>query len=292
MGFFQGVNISGEIVNSKKHGTLDTEGTAQEGAEEFEFEGETFGEMEEPEDFDGTYIEDDYDDIDDDDDDEEEEDEPVVTHNNARTREKSDRGEAKVQPDTGKERKMETKNEKAGLGKNKEAETVIGEGCTVEGNIVCDGSVSVFGKVEGNVTANGIIVVTDTGAVYGNLDANDGNVIVNGKIKADSIRCKRADFVSAKAMCETVIAEGRVSVSNGSVVVGNIEAKEATIEGALKGNISAEGSVSVRRKAIIKGNISATSINIEPGAFVDGVLQQRFPDNVDLKSIFDEDWED
>lgn len=304
MGFFQGVNISGDLVaNGKKPNTLDTDDSVRNA----ELDEGTFGDVEIEDAEDDTYIEDDYeepeiDDEYDDLDEDEDDDDDVPVHNAVRTRE--GRPNQDVQRTTSKDaqkqavKKGDSKKSEEKPGPSQKtpqadaSDTTIGAGCTVEGDVVCKKGIVIHGEIKGRVTADGKVEVCENGAVYGDLDAGLGDVVVHGKVRGSLIHCYRAEFSDAKVSCETVKARDSVEVFSGTVLVGNIEAKQATIEGAVKGDVNVEDSVVIRKDSVVKGNICATSINIEPGAVVDGVLQQRLSSKIDFGSIFDENWED
>lgn len=299
MGFFQGVNIASELgAAGKKPATLDADDTV------LNEEGETFGEIEDGEP-DDSYIGDDYEepDFDDDDDDDDDDEDGIPIHNAVRTREGRPNREAEMPVQTETKQKQPEKKEDVPKSTEKPttpqkrtktdaSETTIGAGCVVEGNISCSKGITVCGEVKGSLHADGKVEVAQDGAVYGDLDAGLGDVVVHGKVKGSLIHCYRAEFADAKVSCKTVKARDSVEVFSGTVLVGNIEAKQATIEGAVKGDINVEDSVVIKKDSVVKGNICATSINIEPGAVVDGVLQQRLSSKLDFGSIFDENWED
>lgn len=159
------------------------------------------------------------------------------------------------------------------LDSNKEDDVVpsdevaeITKGTNISGNISSDGSINVYGKITGDISCKGKLVIT--GTVKGTSDA--GEVFANSaKIEGD------------------VKSEGSVKIGNGSVIIGNIYATSAVIGGAVKGDIDVNGPVIVDATAVVQGNIKSRSVQINNGAVIDGFCSQSYAD-VDYKSLFDD----
>ena len=64
---------------------------------------------------------------------------------------------------------------------------------------------------------------------------------------------------------------GAVQTANGSVVNGNIAAKEATISGKVDGDLEIEKKVTLGDSSHLTGNLQASILTIEEGAKFDGV---------------------
>ena len=120
---------------------------------------------------------------------------------------------------------------------------------TIEGDVECDGTLTITGSVSGNTIATEIYL--NTPRLEGDLDS-----------------------------------EGIVKIDVGTVVIGNINCKSVIVAGAVKGNIEVEGPVIVDSTAVVKGDIKAKSIQINSGAVVDGYCSLAFAD-VDLDSFFE-----
>ena len=127
---------------------------------------------------------------------------------------------------------------------------VITAGMRVKGDILSNGSADVFGEVYGNVQVKGKLNVT-------------------GKISGNS---KAADVLADAAKINgDVISDGAVRIGVGSVVVGNVEATDAVIAGAVKGTIDVKGPVIIDATAVVLGNVKAKSIQINNGARIEGM---------------------
>ncbi|MBC8255949.1 MAG: polymer-forming cytoskeletal protein [Candidatus Marinimicrobia bacterium] len=66
-------------------------------------------------------------------------------------------------------------------------------------------------------------------------------------------------------------SNGAVRTANGSVVNGNISAKEAAIGGKVDGDLNVEKKVTLGDTSFLSGNLKAAILTIEEGAKFDGV---------------------
>ena len=66
-------------------------------------------------------------------------------------------------------------------------------------------------------------------------------------------------------------SSGAVQTANGSVVNGNISARDATIGGKVDGDLDVEKKVTLGDTSYLSGNLKASILTIEEGAKFDGV---------------------
>lgn len=144
--------------------------------------------------------------------------------------------------------------------------TIITEGTNITGDIASSGSVDIRGRIGGNVTCNGKLVVT--GILEGNSNSSEF-------------------FADAAKVEGEVNSTGTVKIGIGSVVIGNITAASAVIAGAIKGDIDVQGPVVVDTSAVIMGNIKSRSVQINNGAVIEGFCSQCYAD-IDVQGLFDE----
>lgn len=142
----------------------------------------------------------------------------------------------------------------------------ITKGTSISGNIESDGSVNVYGKIKGDITCKGKLIVT--GRITGTSNARE-IFANNAKIEGD------------------VHSDGTIKIGNGSVIVGNVFATSAVIGGAIKGDIDVKGPVIVDGTAVVQGNIKSRSVQINNGAVIEGFCSQCYAD-IDYKSLFDD----
>ena len=69
----------------------------------------------------------------------------------------------------------------------------------------------------------------------------------------------------------SIQSSGAVRTANGSVVNGNIAAKEAAIGGKVDGDLDIEKKVTLGDTSFLTGNLKAAILTIEEGAKFDGV---------------------
>ena len=158
------------------------------------------------------------------------------------------------------------KNPAAGLPKEISDEvTIITEGTTLKGDLESIGSFELRGRIDGNVRCNGKVTVT--GSIKGNAEASEF-------------------FADAAQVEGEISTSGTVKIGLGSVVVGNITATSAVIAGAIKGDIDVQGPVVVDTSAVVMGNIKSRSVQINNGAVIEGFCSQCYAD-VDMETFFD-----
>ena len=142
--------------------------------------------------------------------------------------------------------------------------SVITAGTKIKGNMETTGSFEIEGKIEGDIKCNGKLTVI--GTIVGNSASSE--------------------FFADSAHIEgEVVSSGTVKVGLGSVIIGNITATSAVIAGAVKGDIDVQGPVVVDTSAVIMGNIKSRSVQINNGAVIEGFCSQCYSD-VDVESLF------
>ncbi len=142
--------------------------------------------------------------------------------------------------------------------------SVITAGTRIKGNMETTGSFEIEGTIEGDIQCNGKLTVI--GTVIGNSSSSEF-------------------FADAAHVEGEVISSGTVKVGLGSVIIGNITATSAVIAGAVKGDIDVQGPVVVDTSAVIMGNIKSRSVQINNGAVIEGFCSQCYSD-VDVESLF------
>jgi len=91
-----------------------------------------------------------------------------------------------------------------------EANTVIGEGTVLSGDVKVEGSIEVDGEFEGKIDATDTLIVGENGKVDG--DATVGNAIIGGR------------------MYGNVFASGKIELRHGSQLLGDIKTRGLVIE--------------------------------------------------------------
>lgn len=109
--------------------------------------------------------------------------------------------------------------------------SVIGQGTVIRGHVRGDGSLDVFGRVEGDVSVSGDVRLGEHAAVKGNVTGSDLRI--------------------AGAVAGDLHGSGSVLVESGARVVGDISAPRIGIaDGALvRGNVRTDGEPAPRARA-------------------------------------------
>lgn len=95
------------------------------------------------------------------------------------------------------------------------------------------------------------------------------NMISQGTEIKGTLRTKNDIRISGKIDGE-VQAEGKVILTSGGIVTGNITAAEVDIAGRVEGEIYAIKRLILRQSAIVKGDITTKVLLVEEGAVFEG----------------------
>lgn len=129
--------------------------------------------------------------------------------------------------------------------------TVISKSAVIDGDITTDSAVALNGRLNGNVTSKEDIGVS--GLVVGQINGKNVNFQHAG-IRGD------------------VNADESVSVENGTIVVGNINAKTVNIDGKVKGEVQAVNSIDFRSQALMVGKVYTGSVRMDEKSRVNAAI--------------------
>jgi len=90
------------------------------------------------------------------------------------------------------------------------SQTIIAEDVAINGNMVLNGDVTIYGKIKGSVKTDGAIQLAKSGKIYGDVEAS--MIQINGYIEGDA-------FIN-----------GPAELLKGCELVGNLKYKILTIE--------------------------------------------------------------
>lgn len=141
----------------------------------------------------------------------------------------------------------------------------VTKGTMIDGNIISEGSMNVYGKIKGNVACRGKLVVAGT---------------IIGASRAAEI------FTNNAKIDGDITGDGSIKIGNGSVIIGNIYGTSAVIAGAIQGDIDVQGPVVIDGTAVIQGNIRSRSVQINNGAAIEGMISQCYAE-IDYTALFD-----
>lgn len=126
---------------------------------------------------------------------------------------------------------------------------IIARDTRIIGDIVTGGHLTVYGEVEGNITAR-------------------GNIYAMGKIQGD-ISCANLKLSNCSARANLSVRES-IAIDAGTKVEGHISCESIAVDGEVKGNIEASRSINIYQNARVIGDIKSGSLGIEPGSVLQG----------------------
>lgn len=141
----------------------------------------------------------------------------------------------------------------------------VTKGTMIDGNIISEGSMNVYGKIKGNVACRGKLVVCGT---------------IVGSSRAAEI------FTNNARIDGDVTSDGSLKIGNGSVIIGNVYGASAVIAGAIQGDVDIHGPVIIDGTAVVQGNIRSRSVQVNNGAAIEGMISQCYAD-IDYVALFD-----
>jgi cytoskeletal protein CcmA (bactofilin family) len=104
------------------------------------------------------------------------------------------------------------------------------------------------------------------------------NIHIRGSIEGDE------DLVVRGRVEGSVRVTGAVTVEDGAWVAADIAAREVTVYGSVRGNISAVEQIEVTRSARIAGDAVAPNVIVEAGAAFRGRIEMGDPEALALES--------
>lgn len=93
---------------------------------------------------------------------------------------------------------------------NAKINSIIGADVIMEGNITAKESLRVEGTIVGDVSSEGVMVISASGKVTGNVKASD--IVIAGTIEGD------------------IVSEGRIEVETSGRIIGNIKAQSLIVD--------------------------------------------------------------
>ena len=116
---------------------------------------------------------------------------------------------------------MKLNNFKNGRGNGSDdLRMILGEGCSVEGKLICRGPTRIDGNVTGELDADELLVIDQNSTIIADIHVNE--LIVRGKVKGNITAGKRV-LLAATAEIEGNIETPRVSIKDGAQIKGQVE---------------------------------------------------------------------
>jgi len=140
---------------------------------------------------------------------------------------------------------------------------VIPDGVRITGSIVGTADAEIGGVIEGDLAADGVVLVTKTGTVGGKVNAR--SVCVDGTVRG------------AVHAAEDVLIGGSGSVSAPIQAGGTVE-----VAGTIEGDITTPGRVRILKTGRVNGNLKMHVLYMEDGGTLNGQcamgVQRRTPE--------------
>ena len=130
--------------------------------------------------------------------------------------------------------------------------TTVSAGTSITGTISSDGHVEMLGEMKGDIDAKGNVRIC--GQVTGNVQGNN----------IEMVACRVQGNVTASAI---------LTMDGESVLVGDIGAARATINGRVKGNVTTREAAVFNQNAMLLGDVTSELVTIDQGAVIHGPLK-------------------
>lgn len=109
--------------------------------------------------------------------------------------------------------------------------SVLGRSTVVRGNVRGSGALEIFGRVEGDVSVTGELVIGEDGAVKG--DVTGGFVTISGAVQGD-VRATEAVMLESGARVVGDLSAPRIGVATGALVRGVVRTEGEPFPGAAR----------------------------------------------------------
>ena len=130
--------------------------------------------------------------------------------------------------------------------------TTVSAGTSITGTISSDGHVEMLGEMKGDIAAKGNVRMC--GQVTGNVQGNN----------IEMVACRVQGNVTASAI---------LTMDGESVLVGDIGAARATINGRVKGHVTTREAAVFNQNAMLLGDVTSELVTIDQGAVIHGALK-------------------
>ncbi|MCR4926029.1 MAG: polymer-forming cytoskeletal protein [Clostridiales bacterium] len=144
--------------------------------------------------------------------------------------------------------------------------TIIADGTIIRGSLESDGMVDMDGTIIGDLACKSHLSVTGK---------------IKGGVKAEQIAMNNAKVQG------NISAVNSLSVSSETQIAGNVEVRDAIIEGYIKGNVAVVQDLTVCSDSVLMGDITVGSIEVQRGAVIDGKVSMIGEHSLNRKAALD-----
>ncbi len=134
----------------------------------------------------------------------------------------------------------------------------VPDGVIIEGSLTGGSETEIHGRIEGNVTVDGLLFLGKTALITGNVRADTCQVegLVEGKVE-----CSNSLFVAA----------------SGRLAADAVAGKQVRITGKIEGNATTPGSLRIEAGGTVNGDVRARVFSMDDGAVLNGRCVMRAP---------------
>ncbi len=100
--------------------------------------------------------------------------------------------------------------------------------------------------------------------------AEDTQTVIGGGVKVEGKFIAIGDVILKGQLTGTLDTENGLYLEEGALVDGDVTAKNASLAGAIKGNLKIKDRVALTKTAKIKGDLECQILSIEAGAIFNG----------------------
>ncbi|MCK5862995.1 MAG: polymer-forming cytoskeletal protein [Candidatus Hydrogenedentes bacterium] len=134
----------------------------------------------------------------------------------------------------------------------------IPNGVIIEGSLTGGSETEIHGRIEGNITVDGILFIGKTALITGNVRADACQVegLIEGKVE-----CSNNLFVAA----------------TGRLAANALAGKQIRIAGQIEGNATTPGTLRIEAGGIVNGDVKTRVFSMDDGATLNGCCVMRTP---------------
>lgn len=142
------------------------------------------------------------------------------------------------------------------IARPKPAASFLAPGTAFEGTLRSEGDIEIAGGFKGDLTTRGTVILRSD---------------IQSNITAGSLS------LSGCSLTGDVVANGTVSVSEGSKIVGSVTARELLCAGEITGDLKIAGNTTLEQKAQINGSVLTGTLSVVKGAVIVGSVEMKLP---------------
>jgi len=134
----------------------------------------------------------------------------------------------------------------------------VPDGVIIEGSLTGGSETEVHGRIEGNVTVDGVLFLGKT-------------ALITGNVRADT--CQIEGMVEGKVECSSNL----IVATTGRLAADAVAGKQVRISGQIDGNATTPGSLHIEAGGIVNGDVRARVFSMDDGATLNGHCVMRAP---------------